>query len=72
MKIFQRFQPFRILFAKNNQTRTDDLELIYFSFYGFINRVQKKPMHSKYEMFEQMAQKLKMFLIIKMTIKNAE
>ena len=29
-------------------------------------------MHSKYEMFEQMAQKLKMFLKIKMTMKDAE
>ena len=34
--------------------------------------VQKKPMQSKYEMFEQMAQKLKMFLKIKMTMKDAE
>lgn len=33
--------------------------------------VQKKPMHSKYEMFEQMAQKLN-FQKIKMTMKNAE
>ena len=42
VKLFLRFQPLRISFAKNNQTRRDDLELIYFNFYGFFKRSSKE------------------------------